>query len=69
VKPKEIISKWMSEVARRRHASLTPEERKAAASKAAVGRWSKMTPEERSEQARERWRKIKAGQRKRIGRK
>jgi acyl-CoA reductase-like NAD-dependent aldehyde dehydrogenase len=64
VKRKEIISKWMSEVARQRHARLTPEERTAAASKAAVGRWSKMTAEERSEQARERWRKIKRRQRK-----
>ena len=42
----------MIEVARQRHARLTPEERTAAASKAATAKWSKMTHEERSEQAR-----------------
>jgi hypothetical protein len=43
-----IISQEMSEIARRRHARLTPEERKEAASKAAKARWAKTTTDQRA---------------------
>lgn len=61
----DIISEAMRLLARRRNSKLTSEQKKAIASNAAVAKWSNMTAKERSEQAQERWRKIKARQRKR----
>ena len=64
VKQREIIREAMRLLARRRNLQLTSEQKKAIASNAAIAKWSKMTAEERSEQARERWRQIKARQHK-----
>ena len=64
MKRRDIISEAMRLLAHRRNSQLTPEQRKAIASKAAIAKWSKMTPDERSEQARARWRRIKSPQRK-----
>jgi hypothetical protein len=49
----------MRELGRRRQAQLTPEQRKELGTEAANARWSKTTAEERSLQAKERWRRIK----------
>jgi hypothetical protein len=47
----EIIAEAMRIIARRQQARLTPEQRKAAASKAAKARWSRVPPEMRAAQS------------------
>ena len=60
---KEQFSNKMSKVSsfRTLNSNRTPEERSAASKKAAQSRWSKMTKEERSEQARQRHKRIRDG--------
>jgi hypothetical protein len=55
-----IISEAMRRLALRRHQASTPEQRQAAAAKALTARWSKTTAKERSTQAKERWKRMKA---------
>ena len=55
-----IISEAMRRLALRRAQSLTPEQREAVSAKALTARWSKTTAKERSAQAKERWKRMKA---------
>ena len=55
-----IISEAMRRLALRRAQSLTPEQRKAVSAGALTARWSKTTAKERSTQAKERWKRMKA---------
>lgn len=55
-----IISEAMRRLALRRAQSLTPEQREAVSAKALAARWSKTTAKERSTQAKERWKRMKA---------
>ena len=55
-----IISEAMRRLALRRAQSLTPEQRKAVSAGALTARWSKTTAKERSIQAKERWKRMKA---------
>ena len=52
-------SRAMRELGRRRQAQLTPEQRKELGTEAVNASWSKTTAEERSLQAKERWRRNK----------
>jgi hypothetical protein len=55
-----IISEAMRRLALRRAQSLTPQQREAVSAKAIAARWSKTTAKERSTQAKERWKRMKA---------
>jgi hypothetical protein len=55
-----LISEAMRRLAQRRHQASTPKERQAGAAKALTARWSKTTAKERSAQAKERWKRMKA---------
>ena len=55
-----IISEAMRRLALRRHQASTPEQRQTGAAKAVTARWSKTTAKERSTQAKERWKRMKA---------
>ena len=55
-----LISEAMRRLALRRHQASTSAQRQAGAAKALTARWSKTTAKERSAQAKERWKRMKA---------